>query len=46
MGEYINIILENSTLGFAYISMHQFIEVFDSNYVRESYIDRDVIMPL
>jgi hypothetical protein len=46
MGEYINVALENSTLGFAYIFMHQFIEAFGSTYVRESCIDHDVIMPL
>lgn len=34
-----------STLGIAYIFMHLFIEAFDSNYVKESYIDHDVIIP-
>jgi hypothetical protein len=45
MGDYVNVVLENSALEIAHMFMHQFTEVFDSAYVRESCVDHHVIEP-
>ena len=45
MGDYVDIVLENSSLENAHVFMHQFTEPFDNGYVRESCVDPEVIKP-
>ena len=43
LGEYIEVVLENSALENAHINIHEFAKVFDGAYVTESFVDWDVV---
>ena len=45
MGDYVDIVLENSSLENAHVFMHQFTEAFDNGYVRDNCVDPDVVKP-
>jgi len=45
MGDYVDIVLENSALETAHVFMHQYTEGFHNGYVRENCVDPDVVKP-
>lgn len=45
VGDYVDVVLENSAMQNTHMFMHQFIEPFDPAYVRESCVDADALKP-
>jgi hypothetical protein len=45
MGDYLDIVLENSALQITHLFMHQFSEPFNAEYAKKSCVEPDVIKP-
>ena len=45
LGDYVDVILENTNVQNAHMFMHQFAEPFDATYVKETCVEPDVIKP-
>lgn len=45
LGDYFDVVLENTTLQSVPMFMNQFSKLFDSTYARGSYVDPKIVKP-